>query len=97
MFIVGKLTEMYRKEHGIKQRYLCSFFAEKPETMYEKYSYTVYDSLLSALENLNDILIYLSDDQLASVKHEKLEEAACISTGVLYMVEGFEQEDVDDE
>ena len=96
MFTVGKLTDLYRKQHGIKQKHMCSFATNlKPDEMFEQYSYTSYYSLAEAIEELDECLCALSEYPVGEALQEKLDYLAYLAMGIRYLITGFDCEDDD--
>ena len=83
------MKDEYRKEKKINQKYTCSLYSEKLGTTYQ--SYTQYDSLEEAIEDLEEILFYLSENPEDA--GDLIGYAAGISNGISIILKGFDSDD----
>ena len=91
MFYVGKLKDEYRKEKKLSQKFMCSLYSEKLGTTYQ--SYTQYDSLEEAIEDLEEILFYLSENPEVKDAGDLIGYAAGISNGISIILKEFDSDD----
>ena len=90
MFTVVKISDKYRKENELKLRYMCRPAPVTLGTMFV--SQTIYESVTEALEDIAEILDYLSMHPEAEDAEDLLGYAQSICNGVLYMVRGDNDE-----